>query len=135
METEVMDAEVIDTEVVTKELQAYNTTDAAIAQMRKDYMALKISGIEDKEGYLAVHRARIDVKSRRVAVTKKGKELREDFIRRQKLVIADERRIVGMLQPIEDYLTDEENRIDNERERIRQEVENRATSGPGKDPL
>jgi len=112
----------METEVITKELQAYNTTDAAIAKIRQDYMALTIAGMEDKEGYDRVHVARMDVKNRRVQVSKKGKELREDAVKFQKAVIAEEKRIIDLMAPIEDHLAEEESRVDEEKERIRREA-------------
>ena len=108
--------------IITKELQAFNTTDAAIAKLHQDYMGLVIQGMDDKEGYERVHIARMDVKQRRVSVAKKGKDLREDAVKFQKAVIAEEKRIIGMLQPIEDHLTDEESRIDDEKARIKAEA-------------
>ena len=113
----------MDTEVITKELQAFNTTDAAIAVLRKEYMVLTIEGLEDKEGLEKVHKARMDCKTRRVAVTKRGKELREDAVKFQKSVIEEEKRIISMLQPIEDHLNDEENRVNEELAKIKAEAE------------
>jgi hypothetical protein len=115
----------METEVITKELQAYNTTDAAIAKIRQDYMKLTIKGLDDKDGFDQVHKARMDVKTRRVAVTKKGKELREDAVAFQKAVLSEEKRIIGMLEPIEDHLSDEENRVAQEQARIKAEAEAR----------
>jgi hypothetical protein len=85
-------------------------------------MGLVIKGLDDKEGYEAVHIARMDVKQRRISVTKKGKDLREDAVKFQKAVINEEKRIIGMLQPIEDHLTDEESRVDDEKARIKAEA-------------
>ena len=53
-------------------------TDTAIAELRDRYMALKINGIEDREGFKAVHEARMVVKTKRVDVEKKRKELKAD---------------------------------------------------------
>jgi len=113
----------MDEQVITSELQKFQTTDAAIAKLRQDYMALKISGLEDKEGYEKVHLARMDVKTRRVSVTKRGKELREDAVKFQKSVIAEEKRIIYLLSPIEDHLGDEESRVDEEKARIKAEAD------------
>jgi DNA repair exonuclease SbcCD ATPase subunit len=105
------------------ELQKFNVTDAAIAKMSADYMGLTINGLDDKEGFNVVHKARMDVKNRRIEVTKIGKELREDAIKYQKTVIAEEKRIVGLLAPIEDHLAGEENKIEAEKARIKAEAE------------
>jgi len=112
----------MDTEVITKELQKFNTTDAAIATMRQNYMGLTVKDLDDREGYEKIHIARMDCKQKRVQVTKKGKELREDAVKFQKAVIAEEKRIIDQIIPIEDHLTDEETRIDEEKERIKAEA-------------
>lgn len=113
----------METEVITKELQKFNTTDAAITTMRQNYMGLTIKDLDDREGYEKVHIARMDCKQKRVQVTKRGKELREDAVKFQKAVIAEEKRIIDQISPIEDYLNDEESRIDEEKARIRAEAE------------
>lgn len=110
-------------ETITKELQKFSLTDAAIAQMGKEYLALKIKDLKDVKGYAAVHKARMDVRTRRVETTKVGKELREDALAFQRLVLAEEKRILALLAPIEDHLTTEEKRVDDEKERIKREAE------------
>ncbi len=113
----------MDTEIITKELEKFNVTEAAIAMIRDRYMALTIKGIDDRAGYEACHRARMDVKNRRVSVQKTGKALREDANAFAKAVISEEKRIIGLLDPIESHLQDEESRVDEEKERIKREAE------------
>lgn len=113
----------METEVITKELQKYDTTDAAIATLRQQYMALTIKGLDDKDGFDQVHKARMNVKTKRVQVAKRGKELREDAVAFQKAVLTEEKRIIGLLEPIEDHLSDEESRVEQERSRIKAEAE------------
>ncbi len=110
-------------EIITKELQAFNTTDAAIAQLKQNYMALVITDLADQKTFNLVHNARMDVKNKRVAVTKKGKELREDAVKFQKAVIAEEKRIVDLLVPIEVHLATEEGKVEAEKDRIKAEAE------------
>jgi len=110
---------------ISKELTQYNATDAAIADRRVRYMALSIKGIDDKEGFEAVHIARIDVKTIRVNVEKKAKSLKEDALRFQRDVNGEKTRILDLLAPIEDYLSDEENRILEEKAQIKAEEEAR----------
>jgi hypothetical protein len=110
-------------EIIGKELQKFNITDAAISDMASRYMPLTIKGLDDKEGQKAVHAARIDVKSRRVSVQKTGKELREDALKYQRTVIEEEKRIIKLLEPIEQHLEEEEDRVKNALEEIRLEEE------------
>lgn len=108
---------------ITKELTQFNTTDAAIAKLREDYMKLTIKGLDDRVGFDLVHVARMDVKKRRVQVTKRGEELRSDAVKFSKKVIEEQKRIIGLMQPIEDHLDQEETRIEEEKERIKAEAE------------
>lgn len=101
----------------------FDITEAEISELRVKYMELTIKGLDDKPGFDAVHRARIDIKGRRVFVEKTGKMFREKAIKYQKDVITEEKRIIGLLAPIEDYLSDQENRIEEEKARIKAEAE------------
>lgn len=104
-------------------LEKFNVTDAAIAAMKEEYLHLKINGIEDKSGYLIVKNARLTVKSKRIEVEKIRKELKEDSLRYGRIVDAEAKRITALLEPIEDHLSEEETRIDTEKENIRLEKE------------
>lgn len=110
-------------EMVSQALQKFNLADAAIMKLSDQYMVLKTNGLKDTKAYAAVHEARMDIKGRRVDVQKKGKELREDAIAFQKAVIAEEKRLIGLLQPIEDHLEAEENKVNDEKARIKREAE------------
>lgn len=110
-------------EEITKELARFNITDTAIAEMSNRYMALTITGINDKAGLDAVHRARMTVKTKRVEVQKTGKALREEANAYLKVVLTEEKRILTMLEPIEDHLQDEESRVTEELARLKAEAE------------
>ena len=114
----------VETEFITKELQKFNVTDAAIAKMSSEYMLLRTNGTKDKS-FDAVHEARMVVKGKRVEVEKKGKELRADAIKFQKAVIEEEKRIIGLLHPIESHLETEEKKVTDEIARIKKEAEER----------
>ena len=101
----------------------FDITEAEISELRVKYMELTIKGLDDKPGFDAVHRARIDIKGRRVFVEKTGKKYREKAVAFQKAVIAEEKRLIGLLDPIESYLSDQENRIEEEKARIKAEAE------------
>lgn len=105
------------------DLQKFNITDVAIAEMRKEYLSLKVSGIEDKAGLEKVHSARMIVKSKRVEVEKVRKELKEDALKYGRLVDAEAKRITALLEPIESHLTNEEKKIEDEKRKIREEEE------------
>jgi hypothetical protein len=98
-------------------------TDAAIAELSKKYLSLKINGLNDEKGFKDVHAARMDVRNRRIAVEKKRKELKEDALKFGKAVDAEAKRITGLLAPIEEHLEAEESAVENEKKRIKEEQE------------
>ena len=100
-------------------LQRFEPTDAAIAAMRSEYMPLAINGVNDADGYKAVHNARMVVRSHRVEVEKVRKELKADALEYGRKVDAEAKRITAMLAPIEDHLAVEEDNYITEKERIR----------------
>lgn len=108
------------------DLQKFNITDTAIAEMREKYLGLKISGLDDKEGLEKVHTARMEVKNKRVNVEKVRKELKEDALKYGRLVDTEAKRITALLAPIESHLEKEEQKIEDEKKKIREEEEKKA---------
>jgi len=104
-------------------LKQYNITDAAIAQMESDYMKLKIAGIDDKKNYQLVRSARMQVKEKRVEVEKTRKSLKEESLKFGRAVDAEAKRIRLLLEPIENYLIEQEKVIDEEKQRIKDEAD------------
>lgn len=99
----------------------YSVTDGEIARMRNEYMGLSIAGLQDKKGFDLVHRARIDVKAKRVEVEKTRKDLKADALEFGRAVDAEAKRITALLEPIENYLAQQEDAITEEVERIKRE--------------
>ena len=99
----------------------YNVTDAAIAEMKSRYMGLTIKGLDDTEGFQAVHDARIIVKNHRIAVEKRRKELKADALAWGKKVDGKAKVIFGKLEPIETHLQTEEKKVTDEQKRIKEE--------------
>ena len=108
---------------IKTELAKFTVTDAAIAQMKKKYLPLRVNGLEDKQGYADVRAARLHVKAKRVEVEKTRKDLKEDSLKFGRAVDAEAKRIAALLEPIETHLEAEESAIDAEKERLRQEKE------------
>jgi DNA repair exonuclease SbcCD ATPase subunit len=108
------------------EIMSSAYTDEAIAKLSADYLPLVIKGQDDKPGFDTVHAARMDIKGRRVSVTKVGKELRDVASAEVKeycaKVLKVERHIVSALEPIEAHLEAEENRITEEKARTKREA-------------
>lgn len=108
---------------ITQELVKSNVTDAVIASLRTKYLPLKINGIEDKEGYDTVHKARIECRDIRILAEKVCKKGREEAVRIQKEWLAKEKEVVAKVQEVELYLKKQEDDIDAQKEaiKIRQE--------------
>lgn len=112
-------------DLISTELQKFSLSDAAIAEMEKQYMPLTVKGIGDKEGFKAVRTARLYVKEKRIEIEKTRKALKADALKFGQAVDGEAKRITAMLEPIETHLQDQEDVVKREEERIRQEEESR----------
>jgi hypothetical protein len=109
--------------IITTELAKQNVTEAVIAQLKTDYLPLKINGIEDKDGYKKVHNARIICRDHRVLAEKICKKGREEAVKIQKDWIAKEKEVVAQISEVEQHLKKQEDAIDKiiEDQKIRTE--------------
>ncbi len=103
---------------ITTELAKQNVTETVITNLKKNFLPLKINGVDDKEGYKKVHDARIQCRDIRVLTEKICKKGREEAVRVQKEWIAKEKEVVAQVSEVEQYLKKQEDAVD-------QEVENR----------
>lgn len=110
---------------IKTELQKFNLTDLAIAEIKQRYMPLAINNIKDRDGYKAVNEARIFVKNKRVEIEKTRKNLKEESLKFGRAVDAEAKRITALLLPIEEHLEAQQEAIDAEKERLKQESEQR----------
>lgn len=101
----------------------YSITEAALAEMKSMYMGLKVLSLDDEKGFKAVHSARMIVKGKRIEVEKRRKELKADALEYGKKVDSEAKKIFALLEPIEDHLTNEEEKVTKEKDRIRAEQE------------
>ncbi len=105
---------------IAKQIQKLNITDVAIKDLEEKYLVLTINSIEDKETYKVIDKARKHVKSLRVDVDKKRKELNTDALKYQNAINAEAKRVTELLKPIELHLEQEQKTFDAEVERIKQ---------------
>jgi hypothetical protein len=108
-----------------KELVKYSVTDEALAQYRKEFLPLTIKGLDDVEGYEAVHEARLFIKGERVNVEKKRVELKASALEYGRAVDAEAKRITVAIEEVENHLIAEQKRIDDDKARIKFEKEQR----------
>lgn len=108
------------TAVSLQELQALEPTILAkVAEIEEKN--LTITGIDDKEGYDAVHKARMELVRTRTSIQKVGKALRDDATKFAKSVIAREDELISLLSPLEEKLTAQQKTIDDEKKAIEEE--------------
>ena len=95
------------------DLEKFNPTKAELQTLVDKYKGLSIGGVEDKGGYAIVNAARKDLKEKRVAITKLGKQLRDDANKFAKAVIGKEKELVAIIEPLEAKLSEQVTYIDN----------------------
>lgn len=93
-------------------LEKFNPTKAELLVLADEGRKLTINGIEDKAGYDMVHSLRMELKSARVKITKTGKEAREEALAFQKKVIAYEKELIAIIEPIELDLKAKQDAVD-----------------------
>ena len=97
-------------------IEQFNPKKADIIALTEKFKDLEIQGIDDKQGYQAVHQARIELKNSRVAISKQGKNLRDGAIKFQREVIKVEKELVALIEPTETSLANKQKLIDEEKE-------------------
>lgn len=101
------------------EIDNFNPTVAELHELAEKYKELTIDGLDDKDGYERVHKARMELVRTRLEITKTGKALRDDANKFAKAVIAKEKELVGLIEPVEKELKAKQDEIDEKRERAR----------------
>jgi hypothetical protein len=112
--------QLITTTIETK-LAAENVTDQAIAKYRKEAMAMKIAGPEDKEGYEAVYEMRQKGKRTRIIAVDICKAGREPLQAEVDMWIKKQADIVALIKEPEAYLLAQETEYEAAKERVKQE--------------
>lgn len=105
----------------TNSLQVLDAREEGLKKLAADFSELKINGLEDVEGFKKVSGARKTLKAERVQIEKDAKELREGALRFQKVVIAREKELIAIIEPVENFLSIQEKAVEDEKERIRAE--------------
>lgn len=103
-------------------IEKFNPTKQELTKMAEKYKGLIIKGIDDKDGYIAVHQARMQLKNSRVQIDKTGKELRSEALLFQKKVIAIKKELIDLISPVEKELEDKQKYIDEEKEKIKRKA-------------
>lgn len=117
-----MENTITKTDFITTELQKFNVSDSAIAEMRDNFLSIRVADHTDKFHAEVARNRRIEVKNLRVAVEKKRKELKEDSLRVGSAIDAEAKRITAMLEPIEKHLQEQEDIVAKHQARIEAEA-------------
>jgi hypothetical protein len=107
---------------ITKELQEFNLTDAAIAELKERYKDLAIKDEHDTVGAKVVHEAKMDIVRRRTGTEKIRQGLKKESLDYGRKIDGEAQRIFALLAPIEARLEEEENRIKEIKDRIKREA-------------
>src|SRR3990167_1199971 len=100
-------------------LEKFNPKKSELVELYKKFSSLEIVGIDDIEGYQKVDEARKELKKQRVGIEKQGKEFRADALRFQKAVIAYEKELIEIIEPLEIELGQKQEVVDLEKQRIK----------------
>lgn len=99
----------------TKNIEKFDPTIEALTEM-----VTQSNAITEKSEPLEIRAMRLELKNARIAITKRGKELREEAVAYQRAIIAKEKELVSIIEPEEDRLE-----FIEEVARVRKEAEDR----------
>src|SRR5882757_3196360 len=106
------------TETIETKLAAQNVTDQAIAKYRKEAMALKINGPDDRDGYNAVYEMRQKGKKTRILAANICKAGREPLQAEVDLWIKKQTEITVAIKESEAHLQAEEDKYEAAKQKI-----------------
>lgn len=109
------------TAVIEQALVKANITDAILAELKQRFGSLTINGQDDRDGYRAVKEARLECKNWRVMAQKICKNGRAEALQIQKAWVKKETEITEKIAEVEDRLQLEEDKYNEEKERIKRE--------------
>lgn len=88
----------------TKQLEQFDPTVAELTALRDSTKGITATDLKDEKQLALVKDTRIALKTARVKIEKKGKELREDANAFAKKVIAKEKELIAIIEPEEERL-------------------------------
>ncbi|MGA2160084.1 MAG: hypothetical protein ABSG90_12840 [Dehalococcoidia bacterium] len=111
------------TQVVNFAVVKFDANDALIGKLSQEFMPLKIDGLDDEKGLKEVHKARMVMVKLRTGIEEQRKGFVAGVLKYQKDVNTEAKRLVELAAPIEEHLTAEENKITQEKLRIKEEAD------------
>ncbi len=107
----------------TYDIIKYDVNEVELTQLAIEYSKLKVLGVNDKENYEIIRKARLDVVKHRTAIEAERKKYKEKALKYGRDVDAEAKRLTAIITPIERYLTEQEEIVANEIARIKAEAE------------
>lgn len=106
-----------------QQLQKFEYNEEYLNALIAKYKGLTVKGVDDKEGLKVVHDARIDIRNHRTAITKTGTDLRIFSNEYNKAILNRVSDLTSIISPREEELQEIEDRIAEEKEKIRADKE------------
>lgn len=101
------------------DITSFSISKADLVEQIEAMKNVKIDGIDDKVGYQLAKDSKSLCVSKRGDITRNGKELRAEALQFQKDVIAHEKELIAIIEPVEAELAKKIKAIDDEKEKIR----------------
>jgi len=101
------------------DITSFSTNKAELVAQIEAMKNVKIDGIDDKIGYQLAKDSKSLCVSKRGEITRNGKELRAEALQFQKDVIAHEKELISIIEPVEAELAEKIKAIDDEKEKLR----------------
>jgi len=113
-------------EKAAQEVARFDVGRAWIAEKKELYKGLTIAGVDDKEGQKKVKEAWQEVRNKRLEVDKKHKVIKADYLEITQAIDKEKRDLTELLEEVETPLKEELDRIEAEKEAIKQKAEREA---------
>lgn len=108
---------------ITQSVVLLSVTDVTINKMIADYSRLSVTGVDDKEGLAKVHAARMECVKARGSIKKSHDDMKADTLAYGRKLDAEQRRLLALIAPLEEHLTEQEGIVEQEKARIAKEKE------------
>jgi hypothetical protein len=113
-------------EQAAAEVAKFDIARSWISGKKEEYSTLTVNGVEDKEGLKKITEAWQEIKGKRFAVRDKHEELKAGYLIVGRAIDKEKNDLTALLKEIEDPLKAQIERIENEKEQIRQQKDKEA---------
>jgi hypothetical protein len=113
-------------EQAAAEVAKFDIARSWISGKKEEYSTLTVNGVEDKEGLKKITEAWQEIKGKRFAVRDKHEELKAGYLIVGRAIDKEKNELTALLKEIEDPLKAQIERIENEKEQIRQQKDKEA---------